>query len=542
MSYALTAPLRGLGQAPTIPTLETIEGHLPTRDEIRRLYEPYQSTIDRVPLPRGFDPVKFATTGEGLDATQAIAWTLRTAEELRKHLGLQLPDMSVLTKIAKGELEWLDEFGVPLTTIPTNVREVAMALAITAAFNVCKQLGIPPEIGTMTVESLADGELTSRDVQSMGGLSGGIAGSYLGGLIGIPPQLGGFVGGYLGKMLGGGVSDLLGIGGGRAEREERRRAEREARQQVRGMLEQVRGQYQQLVPPSRTIFWMVFDDALKQIENEWEQAECLAGTIFPILWGASSGPRLDLRPDEDPFLRYAFYASRCPPPNQALWRNPKQCVSFSQPIEPGTRQGCPSVFRCPYPSFPNLGAGDVERVAQAFAAYNFWWIQPPSRGPNTDAWVRNVPRADDRTVAYIARLIEVKSRCASDRCRLIQDGGISQSIDRYKTGALDPYLEQAGPGRLLESAIRVQADVATSAAAYRALYQLRGNGRMFRDNVGEALRRAVDRNRRDAEIVMAQQGKLLRDERLGKTIGALLNYGVPAAGALMLAGALWRRR
>ena len=319
MSYV---SLAALGQVPPpYADIPSLDDYLPTRDAIREIYAPYQEAIDAIPMPRGFDPVKFVTQGETLTAESAIQWSFDTIQQLQKHLNLSPPDLTRLQQIARGELKWLNEFGVPLTTIPTSVREAAIALATCAAFNACKQLGIPPEIGTLTVESLSDGELTDRDVMAMGGLAGGLAGSYLGSMIGIPPQLGGFVGGYLGKMLGSGLSDVLGIGGGSSARAERRRQDRERRRAVRGMLEQVRGQYQNLIVPLvRQMYWMVFDNSLVQIENQWQKSECDARARFPILWGAAGG-LVGLPRDADPFLRYTFDGSRCPPADFRLVRS-----------------------------------------------------------------------------------------------------------------------------------------------------------------------------------------------------------------------------
>ena len=115
-------------------------------------------------------------------------------------------------------------------------------------------------------------------------------------------------------------------------------------------------------------------------------------------------------------------------------------------------------------------------------------------------------------------------------------------VDEYKTQYLDHFAEAAGPDRVVEAAMRVQADLAASAAMYKALYALRGNTQMFMHSVGDAIRQAVNDSRENAALQMREQGRLLTAQRGGAFLSGLLNYGVPAAGALLLGAAVLRRR
>lgn len=527
----------GAASAPTLPSFPTTL--TPTIAELKGDLGPIIEVVNAVPPPRGFNP----RDPETWKPDAMIPWGVDTIMALQKHLGFAPIDLSQALAIAKGELKWLDEYGIPLTSIPMNVRDAALLFARTSAVAACRQLGIPPELGTATVDALSDGEFTSADVESIGGVAGGMGGSYLCGMIGIPPQLGGFVGSFAGKLVGGLVSDALNIGGGSSEREARLKAEKQARAAVRKQLNTIRNQYSSLVMPLiRNIYWQTFDNMLGDIEELWQISECSTGTDasspmrFPLLWG-SSGMLSGLPSNVDPFLRRPFDASRCPPLDYTLSQNPALCLQNSW-ITPGNASGCPSVFGCPYPSFPNLGAAPAERVAQAFAAHNMWWVQGQNRDANTKAWQENLPHPPSSIVNDIARWTERKSRCASDACRRGIDGDIEQAVKKYDT-ILQAYVAEAGPTRLFATGMLVQSDIIASASVYAVANSIRANAAQLRSGKLDRFSRLLAQS--PAKIQSAER-KAKAAAIAGTLMNGALNVGVPALGALLIYKGIRGRR
>lgn len=538
MSYAFISPRQGFGALPAPPQMPL----LPTKEQVKTDLDPYLYIADKVSPPRGFYP----TNPDTWTPDRMIPYGIGMVTELQKHLNLVPVDLGKITEIVKGEIKWLDEMGIPLTSIPTNVRDLCILFARCSAVAACKQLGIPPEIGTATVDALSDGEFTSKDVESIGGVAGGMGGSYVCGLIGLPPQLGGYIGSFAGKVIGGLMSDVLDIGGGTAEREERRRQEEQMRDAIRKELESIRGQYQQMVVPLvRTLYWEVFDRMLADLENFWEKTECMTGVEgvlppvrFPLCWG-TSGLAQGLAPTDERFLRYAFDASRCPPARATLTRIASLCLS-PQLIPPGTPTGCPSMFGCPYPRFPEIGAGGAERVAQAFAAYNAWWIQPGSRPANTEAWKAALPEPPARIVDFIADRTEQRTRCASNECKRNADHDIGAAVGQYND-ILGAAVERAGPNPILGVGMRIQADIIATGSVYAAATAMRAERNAIRSGNAARIRKVMGRIG-DPAYVASVQRTVQMSRAYGAVANGLLNYGLPALGAVLVAGAFLRKR
>lgn len=542
MSYAL---ISGLGaEAPPPPTQDPYAGLslVPTKGEVANRIAPYVDIANAISPPSGFDP----KNPETWTPERVIPYGMRLAQEIQKQLGIAPVDLAQIEKMVKGDLKWLDELGIPLTTIPTNIRELCVTFAKTVAIAACKQLGIPPEIGTATLDTLSDGEFTSSDVESIGGVAGGMGGSFVCGLIGLPPQLGGYLGSYAGKIVGGLVSGVLDIGGGEAAREERERQKRQARDAVRKELNSIRSQYQTMVMPLvRTLYWETFDDLLEDLENFWEKTECTTGVPgvlppvrFPLLWGAS-GLAQGLAPGDMPFLRHEHDASRCPPQNYALARPPGACIS-SRYIPPGLASGCPSMFGCPYPKLPNLGAGGAERVAEAFAAYNVWWIQPANRAANTDAWKAALPEPSAHTVNAIAHRAAQRQNCESSKCRSNADRDIAAYVGGYNQ-VLSDACELGGPNAILAIGMAIQADIVSTGSAYASAAQIRVQKNALRSGQLGRVRALWDRIGDPSAVKWAER-KVAVSKAYGIAANAALNYGLPALGAVMIASALMKRR
>src|SRR6185295_11573445 len=120
---------------------------------------------------------------------------------------------------------------------------LVMAGIKTGAAYGCRELGIPPDIGNITIDAVLAGELTDKTLVAAGGLGGAIGGSALCSLIGVPPCIGGYIGGFAGKLAGGALAGVLSIGGGKAEREAKRAERAKLEAAIRGQLDSIRQQY-----------------------------------------------------------------------------------------------------------------------------------------------------------------------------------------------------------------------------------------------------------------------------------------------------------
>jgi hypothetical protein len=247
----------------------------------------------------------------------------------------------------------------------------------------------------------------------------------------------------------------------------------------------------------------------------------------------------NLTPQDAPFLRHAFDASRCPPPRYDLQRSANECVTQAF-IVPGTVTGCPSMFGCPYPKFPALGAGGGERVAQAFAAYNHWWMQPQNRPANTEAWKAALPEPPAHIVNEIARRTQDRQGCKSNECKRYVDRDVANAVEEY-SAMLGRAVDRAGPNAILETGMRVQADIIASASVYSAASALRVEKNAIR--AGDARRiKAIMGRIGDPSHIRALQRRVALAKVTGPVFNGILNYGLPALGAVLVGAAVLRRR
>lgn len=263
------------------------------------------------------------------------------------------------------------------------------AAIATSASYACQSIGIPPQLGTLAVDTVWNGQITSGTLEAAGAVAGSIAGAALGSYVGIPPVIGAFVGSILGKSVGDVVADVFGIGGKEA-RDAMRSEWASVASSIEGQMNGVRDQYINLLIAHRGEYWATFDRIIDNISYQWQSFECnFAHSRFPLLWSGNS--------NVNPFFLYKYTPSLCGQPiNQNLSRG-TGCLNTNGILPNITGGGCGAIYGCPYPQFPDMGTNDPyrERVVQAFAAYDIWWVPPEQRQAIDQQWVQYFAQPGD---------------------------------------------------------------------------------------------------------------------------------------------------
>lgn len=418
----------------------------------------------------------------------------------------------------------------------------------------CKELGIPPDIANITIDSIAEGEISQKTLEAAGGLGGAVGGAALCSLIGIPPCIGGFVGGQAGKLLGGALSDLLHIGIGKADREAQRQARLKLESAMRGELSALRTAYINMTLGARGTWWANLDHIIDNVSMQWQAIECAgfppnpSGDTpvtygrMPLLWSGIG--------TVNPFFLYPFSASTCARPlNQNLSRG-TGCLNSKGLLSSVTELGCRQPYGCPYPSFPALGAGDwEERVVQALAAYDIWWVPPPGRKAIDDQWASLFPVPDARPrdpnvyahvrhntwVGYLANLTETRGKCTTNRCKAPLDQEHGRTLEWYKSDLAMTSAEALSMEAISAAMMRISGDLATTAGIYAAAGAINANRTaLAQGNLSRALAKQKD----DASLIMRENGNLSKAIAHGRHVNSITNYGMLAMGALLLGKAV----
>jgi hypothetical protein len=424
----------------------------------------------------------------------------------------------------------------------------------------CKQLGIPPEIGNITIDAIADGEISEKTLIAAGGLGGAVGGAAICSLIGIPPCIGGYLGGMAGKFVGGAVSDLLHLGMGKSDREAARQARLKLEAGMRGELSGLRTAYINMTLGARAAWWANFDHMIDNLSMQWQAIECAGlppnpsgdtavtyGRI-PLLWSGIG--------TVNPFFLYPFNASTCARPlNQNLSRG-TGCLNSRGLLSSVTELGCRQPYGCPYPSFPELGAKDSfdERVVQAFAAYDIWWVPQGGRKAIDDQWPALFPTGDARPrdpsvrahqggrswVTYLADVQTTRdTKCQTNACKAPLDREHGATLERYKLDlsvtAADALSFDAISGALM----RISGDLTMTAGIYAAAAAINANRTALAQG---KLDQALSRQKNDASLLKTENQRLAAAITNGRRVNVLANYGMLAMGALLLGGAVMAGR
>lgn len=274
-----------------------------------------------------------------------------------------------------------------------SLENAALDLACTA---VVMYTGVDPSLLTVTAQALLDGKLTEDECKAIGTVAGAIAGGIIGQAVGIPVPIGAFIGGLAGGYIGGTIGEILGLGGkSDAEVMAEFAAERAA---YLAFLKQANANFQAACAPIQNKYWDTFDTILMGNELRWEQAEINIGWKFGLRWFGVEAviPRYAATNVRNlpKYVEYPF--SHAWDPGSRSYTGPVTLAnraavdpsvwSYTLYLDTGTATQtstywCPFDYGCPYPTLPALGAGILERDAEAFAARGAVWVSPDQRTP-----------------------------------------------------------------------------------------------------------------------------------------------------------------
>jgi len=255
--------------------------------------------------------------------------------------------------------------------------------------------GIDPSLLTVTAEALADGKLTENECEAIGSVAGAIAGAVIGQVFGIPAPIGAFIGGLAGGYVGGTIGEIFGLGG---------KSDSEIRQEFAdavaawtAFMKQANASFEAACVPIQNKYWDTFDNILLGNELRWETAEVQIGWKFGLRWFGRepSQPRYAQSSVRNLPTLVGFPFSHAWDPATLSYTGPLTSAnraevdgsiwSYKLYLDNGTAYNtqtywCAYDYGCPYPSSPNLGAGLLERDAEAFAARGALWMPPGTRG------------------------------------------------------------------------------------------------------------------------------------------------------------------
>lgn len=384
MSYAVIPPRGALGEdlprdlsllktglapMPTpADTFNQILASSPIPDEVKAEWAPINAAVSGSPLANlNFDEIQ-------KDPSKAINGLAQAMPDVLGNMGIDPGDLgSQLLTIAAGNV------GTLVNGQPGPVVHAAIA---TSASYACLAVGIPPELGTLAVDAVWNGEINENTIEAAGAVTGAIAGGALGCFIGLPPIIGAFIGSIAGKAVGSLMSDVFDVGyesAKKAAQAEWNSLFSSTQNQLTG----VRDQYINILMAHRGEYWALFDRIIDNISFQWQVLECNSTYArFPLLWSGSG--------NVNPYFLYPFTPSLCATPiNQNLSRG-TGCLNSKGTLPNVLGGGCGAIYGCPYPAFPDMGTNDPyrERVVQAFAAYDIWWVPPEQRQAIDSQWAQ----------------------------------------------------------------------------------------------------------------------------------------------------------
>ncbi len=520
--------------APSTPseTSAMIQGSVPTAAQVDSEWGPFMEAAKTF----NFNP------SSEMAPSAAVEFLMRAMPAIFESTGIGGPGMAQLAQFASGTST---EFGA---LARGEYKPLAMVAIKAGAAYACYNLGVDPRVGELTVEVIKDGEFTNKDLEAAGAVGGSIGGATLAGVIGVPPAIGGFVGGLAGQAAGAAVASALKIGGGKTEREQKRRELQARVAAMRGQLGQMRDQMAQNLIIARGEWWSKFDHMVDNFSLQWQGLECnQAFARFPLLWTG----------DGLPFFRHPFDASLCAGPvNRNLARG-TGCLQNGMLLPIINRGGqCSRVYGCEYPVFPSLGASDVwnERVCQAFAAYDIWW-QPPGekRRAVDDLWARSLPSPDARAAdpsvrshmrnesyaTFLANQLKAKEGCRSHECRVNADRSLGSAFGSYQAELLGVSSEALSMAGIESAAIRIDHDLVSTASTYAAAAVINAERSSL---VKGSLTKAIGGEKRAADLIVKSAASLRQSASFGRGLNHVVNYGMLLTGGALLGAALMKGR
>lgn len=276
-----------------------------------------------------------------------------------------------------------------------NARSLENACLDLACTAFVMYTGIDPSLLTVTAEALADGKLTENECQAIGSVAGAIAGAIIGQVFGIPAPIGAFIGGLAGGYVGGTIGEIFGLGG--KSDSEIRQEFADAAAAWSAFMKNANATFEAACVPIQNKYWDTFDSILLGNELRWETAEVQIGWKFGLRWFGiePSQPHYALSSVRNLPAYVGFPFSHAWDPSTLAYTGPITTAnraevdgaiwSYQLYLDNGTSTGtntywCSYDYGCPYPAAPVLGAGLLERDAEAFAARGALWLPPGTRG------------------------------------------------------------------------------------------------------------------------------------------------------------------
>lgn len=351
----------------------------PSAAEVLAQYDQYSQYLKAIP---GFSPEDMK------DPAKAIGLMKQALLNYAAANGIILPTS---TAEAKAELEDYalkiasGYVGVDLSQYKNisltakGMENAAIDIACTA---VVMYTGVDPSVLTVTFECLKDGKLSVDDCKAIGTVAGAIAGAVIGQAFGIPAPIGAFIGGIVGGGVGEEFGAILGLGG-KSAAEMRKEWEAEVAA-VKAFEKSTLDAANKICAPIQMAYWDAFDNMLIGNEIRWEKAEIEIGWKFGIRWFGQETYSILGQPMShawDPVKKN--FTGPVTTANRAavLQKNINyDTYAYSTDLSkqgdpyPTATYWCPFNYGCPYPVVPSLGAGILERDAQAFLARGAPWI------------------------------------------------------------------------------------------------------------------------------------------------------------------------
>lgn len=398
------------------------------------------------------------------------------------------------------------KFGVSIPgDWPTNVKDLKAAAVDLACTAFVMTTGIDASMLTVTAESLMDGKLSPTECEAIGATAGAIAGAIACQAFGIPAPIGAFIGGLIGSDIGGTLGQIFGAGPSGTEEMNARLAA--AKSWSQATLDKANA----LCSDSRSAYWRTFDQLLLATELQWELAEVKLGWKFNLRWfgiesyttmGQSFSHGWD--PTTKRFTGAVTTANRASAVSHSGSSTTYFDAMTGKDVTVHDRvytYGCLYGYGCPYPVVTGLPMpAGLERDAQAFLARGALWLPESAR-------------------AY---------QCSYPPPSLVAmfDGNAKQQW----LGAMQMDLaqEQAAIKALQILSVAVVGDLVKTAATVGAEKGLNDTLKMS----------AVELN--GAEL--ARGATLAAAKKTGQNLSDLLNYGLLALGAGLLAAELWKKR
>lgn len=267
--------------------------------------------------------------------------------------------------------------GVPIPSgLPTNVAELKQVCIDMAATAVVMQTGVDPKLLTVTAECLLDGKLSAEDCKAIGTCAGAIAGAALAQSFGIPAPIGAFIGGKVGAMVGETFAQIFGL-------VDPQEAVRKMQAAFDSFAEATLAEAQAACMRVRSAYWDTFDNMLLATELQWETSELDVGWKFGIRWygletWSATGQPFSRAWNESAQRFIGPYTTA----NRAIFYSKNtnyDTYSASGELTARPTYRCSVDYGCPYPKVPDMGAGILERDAQAFLARGARWVSPDKR-------------------------------------------------------------------------------------------------------------------------------------------------------------------